>query len=174
MARLPQIVGWALVSASVGLLLKAIESYSEKFGQIVAALLGGAWSIATFFVVPVLVVEQVGPIDAVRRSLSVLRRTWGESAVGNLSIGVITSLFSLLGVIPIAAGFMAFAANQVALGILGVAIGVVYLLVLALIQTAMQAILRGALYLYAAEGKVPEQFDDQLFQQAFRDKKARA
>src|SRR5262249_42379772 len=59
-ARLPQIAAWALVSATVGVILKAIESRSEKIGQIAAGLLGAAWTIATYFVVPVLVIERVG------------------------------------------------------------------------------------------------------------------
>lgn len=60
MARLPQIAGWALVSATVGMILKAIESRSERVGEIVASLLGMAWSITTFFVVPILVVGNWG------------------------------------------------------------------------------------------------------------------
>src|SRR5262249_35476691 len=73
--RLPQILAWALVSATVGIVLRTLESRSEKLGQIAAALVGAAWSIATYFVVPVLVVERVGPVEAVQRSFAVLRKT---------------------------------------------------------------------------------------------------
>src|SRR5262249_26298023 len=75
-SRLPQILEWALVSATVGFLLKLIESVHEKVGEIVSAILGTGWSIITYFVVPVLVVEKVGPFEAIMRSLSLLRKTW--------------------------------------------------------------------------------------------------
>src|SRR5947209_5448722 len=72
-SRLPQILAWALVSATVGLILKLIESANERVGQFVSAILGTAWTVITYFVVPVLVVEQVGPFAAIGRSLSILR-----------------------------------------------------------------------------------------------------
>ena len=68
MSRLPQIFAWALVSATVGMLLKVIENAHEKVGYYISMLLGAAWSIMTFFVVPVLVVEKTGPFEAVGRS----------------------------------------------------------------------------------------------------------
>src|SRR5262245_58261002 len=83
-ARLPQILAWAAVSATVGVLLKVIENANDRVGEIVSAILGTAWSVITFFVVPVLVVEKVGPIEAIRRSVSILRKTWGEALVGNM------------------------------------------------------------------------------------------
>ncbi|MGE3240636.1 MAG: DUF6159 family protein [Pirellulales bacterium] len=89
MSRLPQIAAWALVSGTVGFLLKAIESKNERLGSFVASLLGAAWAIATYFVVPVLVVEKVGPWEALKRSTSLIRRTWGEALVGNMGIGLI-------------------------------------------------------------------------------------
>jgi uncharacterized membrane protein YeaQ/YmgE (transglycosylase-associated protein family) len=77
--RFPQILAWAIVSATVGIILKAIESKSQKIGALVASLIGAGWAIATYFVVPILVVEKVGPIDALKRSASLMRRTWGET-----------------------------------------------------------------------------------------------
>src|SRR5260370_20607117 len=71
-SRLPQILAWALVSATVGVLLKVIENAHEKVGQFVSALLGTAWTVMTYFVVPVLVVEKVGPFEAIGRSMPVL------------------------------------------------------------------------------------------------------
>ena len=88
-ARLPQIFAWALVSATVGLLLKLVEQAHEKVGQFVASLLGTAWSIMTYFVVPVLVVEKTGPMEAVSRSVALLKKTWGEALVGRMGIGLV-------------------------------------------------------------------------------------
>src|SRR5262249_42533910 len=117
--RFPQILAWALASATVGVILRAIESRSEKVAQFAAALVGAAWSIATFFVVPVLVVERVGPVDAVKRSLSVLTRTWGEALTANFGVGFIKFVgFAVLGIIPLVAGAMIAASGFVVPGII--------------------------------------------------------
>ena len=166
-ARLPQIAGWAAVSATVGLILKIIESRSEKVGQIVAGLLGGAWSIATYFVVPVLVVERVGPIDAVKRSFAILRKSWGESLVANFSIGLFVFLASLVSVVPAAIGIAI--GNPVSM-IAGIAVTVVLLITISLIAAALNTIIIAALYLYAAEGRAPKQFDEALLRSAYATK----
>ena len=72
----PQILGWALVSTTIGVVLKAIERRSGFIGNMVARMLGLAWSVATFLVVPVLVAERKGPLEAVQASVQLLRRTW--------------------------------------------------------------------------------------------------
>jgi hypothetical protein len=166
-ARLPQILGWALVSATVGLLLRFIESRSERVGQIVAGLMGMAWSATTYFVVPVIVVEKSDPIAATKRSLSILRRTWGEALSANFGIGVIVFLASLVGVIPLMLGGAAWAAGLWPLAIVGFVVGVVWILLVSLVSSALNAIIVGALYLYAAEGSVPRLFNSRLLADAF-------
>lgn len=166
-SRLPVILAWSLVSATVGLILKVVESRSERAGQFAAALLGAGWTIATYFVVPVLVVEQVGPIQAVKRSLSVLSRTWGEAVTAGFSKGFFVFLASLVAIVPIVAGGFALSAGQIALGAALIACGVLALLLVSLISTALDSILLAALYLYAAEGRVPHYFNDSLLEHAF-------
>jgi hypothetical protein len=166
-ARLPQIVAWALVSATVGLILRVIESRSERFGQIVAGLLGMAWSAVTYFVVPVIVIEKTGPVEATKRSFSILRRTWGEALTANFGIGFIVFLASLVGLVPIILGFVALSAGLLPLAILGIVGGVLLLILVGLISSALNSIVIGALYLYAAEGSVPKHFEDQLLRDAF-------
>ena len=167
---LPQIAGWAAVAATVGVLLRIIESRSEKIGQIVAGLMGMAWSAVTYFVVPVIVVERMGPIAATKKSFSILKKTWGESLTANFGIGFVVFAVSLLGIIPIMLGVAALAADVVPLGIAGIGIGIVILLAVSLISSALHTIIIGALYLYAAEGKVPEHFDEDVFRHAFAHK----
>ena len=94
-SRLPVIAGWALVSATVGLVLRIIEDRSEKVGQIVAGLLGMAWTIVSFLVVPILVVENKGPIAALKDSTALLKKTWGEQLVSNFSFGMIFFLLAI-------------------------------------------------------------------------------
>ena len=169
MARLPQIAGWALVSATVGLILKAIESRSERVGQIVANLIGMAWAITTFFVVPVLVVEKAGPIEAVKRSVSIMRDAWGESLGAKFGIGFFSFLASLLGVAAIMGGIFLMSSSQVLGGTL-IAIGVIWILLVALVTSALTTIMRAALYVYAVDGKAPEMFDESMIRGAFAPK----
>ena len=167
-ARLPQILGWAFVSATVGIILRAIESRSEKVGDFVAGLLGAAWSVTTYFVVPVIVIEKASPLKAFKRSLNILTRTWGESIVAGFSLGWITLLFSLLALLPLVLGGFLFQQGQIALGGVCIGVGVLGLLLVNLINSALEAILLGALYLYAADGEIPDQFDKSTFRTAFR------
>ena len=81
-SRLPAIAGWALVSATVGLLLQLVEDRSGKIGRFVAGLLGMAWTLVSFLVVPILVIENKGLIAALQSSTSLLKKTRGEQLSG--------------------------------------------------------------------------------------------
>jgi len=90
-SRLPVIIAWAIVSATVGIILNILSSQAEKMGavgqivmKIFVSLLGAAWGILTIFVVPSLVYENVGPFEAIKKSASVLKKTWGESLTRHL------------------------------------------------------------------------------------------
>jgi hypothetical protein len=167
MNRLPQLFAWALVSATVGVVLRVIESRSERAGQFAAALLGAAWSLATYFVVPVLVVEKAGPIEATKRSLQVIRRSWGESISANFSMGIIFFLLSLVGLVPLFFGIMLLANSQVVLGAVLLFCGILSLIAISLVSSALNSILIAGLYLYASEGSVPSAFDNNLLRNAF-------
>lgn len=167
MARLPQIIAWAFVSATVGLILKIIESRSEKVGRFLTSLLGMAWSVTTFFVIPVLVVEKAGPIEAIKRSVSIMKNTWGESLAANFGIGTITFLGMLVGLVPIGFGVAALSGQMVVLGIILIVLGAIMVLAVSLISSAMGSIMLAALYIYAEEGTVPGGFDENLIQAAF-------
>jgi hypothetical protein len=169
-SRLPQIAAWSLVSATVGLVLKIIENANEKVGQIVSALLGTAWTVLTYFVVPVLVVEKVGPFEAIRRSMQILRKTWGEALVGRMGVGFILFLLFLPGLALIGGGLL-LAATHGLLGLAVAAIGGVYLLAWMAVGSALNVIFLSALYQYAAFGEVPGGFDGPALAHAFGAKK---
>jgi hypothetical protein len=167
--RLPQVLAWALVSATVGLLLQFLEGLHEKLGWFLRALFGTAWGVMTYFVVPAMVVEGVGPFGAVLRSLSILRRTWGEALVGRLGLGFYLLLLALPGVLLLAGGI--YLGTQVpAAGIAAAAVALVYFLGLSAAGSAVNGIFVGALYQYAAQGQVPEGFDAETMKHAFRAK----
>lgn len=94
-SRLPVIAGWALVSATVGLILRIIEDRSNKFVQIIASLLGMAWTVMTYLVVPILVIENKNPIAALQESAGLLKKTWGEQLISNVSFSTIFFLLAL-------------------------------------------------------------------------------
>jgi len=171
-ARLPQIAAWSLVSASVGVILYMIENAWEKAGEIISAVLGTAWTVMTYFVVPVLVVEKTGPFAAVSRSVELLRKTWGEALVGGIGLGLFKFLVLLIPFLVIIGGVALLAAVQpfwIGLSVLGG--GLLLLLLAAAMCAAVDTIFLTALYQYAAFEKVPGGFSREDMAVAFQRKK---
>jgi hypothetical protein len=160
-ARLPQILAWALLASTVGILLRAIQERFEFIGRIVIGLAGAAWTIATYFIVPVLVVEKIGPFDAVARSAQLMKQTWGESLASHVGIGAATGLISFFGVLLIGVASVALAVMTSNMGVLvaGVVVVIAFLVLAALVSSALSTIVLSALYLYAAQKKAPQAFD---------------
>lgn len=168
--RLRHIVAWALLGASVGVLLSMIEERVALVGKIVVTLLGATWTIATYFVVPVLVFEDLGPVEAAKRSVAILRKSWGESLVSNAGIGLATFLATLVLLILTAVvfGFVAAQASSLAVALVGVAVFVAIFLLSILAGSALKSIALCALYMYATEGKVPVAFAGAGLEYAFK------
>ncbi len=158
-ARLKYIMGWALLSATVGLVLQMISSRSGIIGKMVIGLIGLAWSVATYFVVPVIAFEQIGPIKAIKRSVSVLKNSWGEALISNLGIGIIFFLLALVGLIPLIIGFVI--GGSIAI-ITGIVIAVGYWLCIAVLASAVSGVLLTALYRYATTGKISDYYSEQV------------
>ncbi len=158
-----EIAGWALVSASVGMLLRAIEERSRLVGRIVAGLLGMAWGITSYLVVPILVNEKKGPMEAFQESARLLKKTWGEELIGGFSVGLLFFILSLPAVLLIAAG----AASGKGFLVIGfIALAVFYLIALSAVQAALQGIFQAALYQYAKKGEPPRGFDQETLNEA--------
>ena len=99
------ILGYALIAATVGMILRWLSERSKGLGRFVISLIGMAWNVGTYLVVPVLAVEGVGPIEAIKRSVSYLKKTWGEQIIGNVGIGAVVGLATLI-VILVGAGLV--------------------------------------------------------------------
>ena len=167
-ARLPQIFCWALVAGTVGMLLRILQSNTEnRLRRFLIGLLGLAWSSATYFVVPVIVVEKLGPLAAGKRSLEILRSTWGESLGARFGTGCIVALMMLVSFVPVIVGFVCWGIGLPVVGIPLVLAGLGMVMTVVLISSALESIILAALYLYAAEGRIPEQFQGDAFQTAF-------
>ena len=172
-ARVGKILAYAVIAATVGLLLRAIEERVGWLGRIVVKLVGVAWALATFMVVPVLVTRDVGPVDAVKESANLLRETWGENLIGNAGLSVVFAvayfaLFIVCGgaIFFAAAAHMAFLAGTLLLA------GIVTFLFLSTLQATMQGVYSAALYRYATEHETPlPGFGPELLSHAFGPKK---
>lgn len=168
-SKIGSILGYAAVAATVGLLLRVLSERAGWLGRIVTSLLGVAWTFATFLVVPVLVSRDVGPVDAVKESAALLKRTWGENLAGKLGIGLAFGLLNF----AVVASAVVLAILAAVNGMVGVAIAlavlaVVALILLSVLQAALSGIYSAALYRYAVDGQAPAGFEGALLQSAFR------
>ncbi len=169
--RIGAVFGYAMIAATVGLLLRFISERGGAIGRIITSFLGVAWSVTTFLVVPVLVVEEVGPIEAVKRSGQLLKQTWGEQIVGNFGIGAIFGL-AIVGVLLVGVPVAILAAMTNSMLLLGLVIVLVVMTIVALvlIQSTLSSIYTAAVYTYATEGNTGGYFREDLVQGAFRQK----
>jgi uncharacterized membrane protein len=165
-----KIAVWALISATVGLVLKAIRERGGIFGLIVASIVDVAWNLLTFFVIPVLIFQGFGVIDSIKESAKIFKRTWGENMIARFSLGIIFLLLALIGVVPVVLA----ALTKNAAVIIGVsALVLMYWTVLAVLSASLTGILATALYDYAITGQVPAAFPAQTLTAAFQPKPAR-
>ena len=170
MQHIGRIAAWALVSATVGVILRMIAERSKIIGRIIAGLVGAAWSIATYFIVPVMIFEKRSLADSVKQSTNIIKKTWGESLVAAGGIGAFIMLLGVAGlIVPIVALFFSSMAALVALGAL-----VIYWIGLSIVSAALTGIFRTALYLYATEGRTPAGFTPDFVQNAFAQKPAKS
>jgi hypothetical protein len=163
--RLGPIVMWAVVAATVGMALRAIQDRVGFVGKIVAGLAGAAWSLATFFVVPVLVLEDKSIQDSFGQSVSVFKKTWGETMTGGVSLGV--AAFTAWATLIAITGVLAYV-----IGVAAVAVFLVGAILLGIFFSALQGVYVASLYRYATEGVVPPGFDRTLLGHAFVPKRS--
>ncbi|HLK48290.1 MAG TPA: DUF6159 family protein [Bryobacteraceae bacterium] len=145
--RLPRIAAWTLMSATFGLVLRAIENH-ERAGRFVTAIFGAGWTMITYLMVPVLIIEDRPVIESFRRSIELLRKSWGEQIAGGFGFGLLGSLL----VIP---GFLLGLVLLPVSVILGITVIVTCVLMLAAIFGAIRGIFTVALYRYATDGRAP-------------------
>jgi hypothetical protein len=159
-AKLLDIMLWALVASTVGLIIRIIEDRSESVGKIFSSLVGAAWAIVTYLMVPVIVFEQENVFGAIKRSSQLLRKTWGEQLSGNIGFGLPFLALSIPGIL------LVFAARTQPL-LLGVAL--LYFLMLGAFMSAVKGIFAVALYRYATQGEAPAGFSKVNLNGAFVD-----
>lgn len=176
------IIGYAAIAATVGMILQMIQNAARESDNMVVAIIGSifsgllefAWNLITFLVVPVLVVENIGPIEAIKRSGSLLKQTWGENLAASFSMGVIQFLVMLAVGLVIGLPLIMIASS--AGGIVAVlCIGVLVALMgfIALFFATLNGIFQAALYKWATANSMEEKhkvgqfFDEAMIQGAF-------
>ena len=173
--RMPQILAWAAVMVVVGGLINALQAVlRDAAGGIVGAIFGGianaAWGVATFFVVPVLAEEGLGPIDAIKRSAGIIKARWGEGVIGSASIGLAVLLVGYLPATLVIVAGVALSNSVPALGILLAIIGVIGIVAATLVQAAVGSVFRVVLYRFATTGEALPGFQQDQLAHAFRAK----
>ena len=159
--RLGVIVPWALFSWTIGAVLRAIEENAGAVGRFVAGLLGMAFRVVTFLAVPVLVVEKLGPVNTLKRSGELFKRTWGENLIAQVGLGLI----GFLAMIPVilVAVVLGAAVNP----ILGIIVAVPLVAVIAVVMTSLTAVFQTALYHYVTTNEIPDGYQGAGLDTAF-------
>jgi hypothetical protein len=176
-SRLKAIIVWSLFTGVVGLAIRALEERVGIVGRWIVGFLGIAWSVASIFVVPAIIMEPESnnPLHFLKNSASLLRKTWGESLLGYVGFQFGQTIIFL--------GSLAFLGVGIVLSILLqtyllmtpiVIIWLVVLITLRYFLTVASEVFRGALYLYAAKGKAPSPFDEDQMSMAWKMKKSNA
>ena len=171
LSRVGTIFGYALIASTVGMILRALAQKRENFlGRLVISLIGMAWNLATFLVVPVLVVEDVGPFEAIRRSSQLLKKTWGEQIAGNFGIGGVFGLISIgyALVLGVPLGYLGVALEAPVLFLVLIALLIVGFVILGLLSSTLSGIFAASVYRYAAEGATDAYIRPELVQNAFQ------
>jgi Family of unknown function (DUF6159) len=168
--RTGRLLEWAVLATVVAVVLDALRDRLGIFGSILASLGNMAFNVLSFLALPVIVFENLGAIDGFKRSAQLLRGTWGEQLTFTFGIGVIGFLVSLPG-IGILVG--AVATGIAAVQVIGVALGIVWVVAVLAVTSALSAVFKTALYRYAVQAPVDDAFDTADLSGAFRRRNAR-
>ncbi|HUV11104.1 MAG TPA: DUF6159 family protein [Acidimicrobiia bacterium] len=169
-SKLHRILPWAILSATVSIIISAIEERAGFVGQIISSILGAAWAVVTFLTIPVIMLEDLGPWNALKRSGTLLKQTWGENLAAQFGFGIL-GFVAVLPAIALIAGGIATGSLVVAI-VLGT-IGVVWLIAVSVVISAMSGIYRTALYRFTVDGAAPSAFADADLGHAFGHRKGR-
>lgn len=159
-----QIFVWAVITATVGMVLRSIQERAGLLGRIAIGLVGVAWNLITFFVVPVLLYENLGVVDAIKRSGSIFRRRWGEQVTGQATIGL--AMF-VIAIPVVLVGFLVASAVPA----LGIPLMVIAVGALMAAGAACSGVFNAALYRYAISGEISGGFSEADLAGTFRPKK---
>lgn len=173
--KIPQIIKWALLSATVGVLLAVIKGFARKakgVGSIALSFFGWilsvSWSIATIFVIPIMVYKNLGPISAVRESISTLKKTWGEKIIGTIGIGLISFIVILIEILIALIITIPLFFLSVTIGVISAVIFLLIIISTFILFGIAGQIYDTALYVYAETGIVVSDYNEEDLKGAFK------
>ena len=155
-SHLGGLLPWALLTATVGLVLSALRDRAGRLGQLAVSMIGMAWEAASFLVIPAIVVDDHRAVSGLKASASLLKRTWGENLASQIGFG----LLGLAAMIPAVL-------LVVIAGPIGLIVAVPWVALVVVVLTALGAVFQTALYLYATTGSIPDGFEDAGLTAAF-------
>jgi hypothetical protein len=148
------LLGWTAIAATIGLILNSIENQSDKIGKIVIAMLGLSWTVISFLVLPILIIEGKGPIESLKESAAMLKKVWAEQLIGHFSFGLIFGLL-ILPVVLVAIPIILLDGLFIYLALF---IVLIFSILLGIVQWVLQSIFMGTVYLYVRDHQVPDCF----------------
>jgi hypothetical protein len=174
-----QIIGWSLLSATVGLILNILQSNARKqkgigglISSIVISMIGLAWAIVSVFVVPAIVIKGYGPIEALKKSAVTIKKTWGESLIKYYGLGLVKGgllgIGALLFFVP--AILIGFGTGSFGSALILVGIFIFYSMIVMVLFKSADTIFNTALFLYADKGEVPKFYSKDVLSHAFKKK----
>jgi hypothetical protein len=161
--RTPSILGWSAINSTVGLVLQAIRDKAGFLGDIAAGLIGAAWNVVTWLVLPIIIIEGIGPIAAIKKSANLLKTTWGENLFAQAGIGLIGFLLMLPGI-------LIFGGLSFVLPVVGIPLLFIWVVVISCLMSALGAIYRTALYRFAVGLPNGDAFTQEELSGAFKPK----
>jgi hypothetical protein len=171
--RWKAVLMWTIFAGIIGLIIKQIEERLGIVGRIIGRFIGMAWSVASVFVIPIIVQdEHANPITMLKNSAGILKRTWGESLIGYLGIRLASGLIMIASMVLLIGTLVGSIVlnNYWPIAIVG-AFWIVAMFVLSYLTSVAGQIFKGALYLYAANGIVPEPYSQEMLDSAWKFKK---
>ncbi len=163
------IIEYAVIAATVGIFLQWL-SERGAIGKWVASILGMGWSIATFLVVPVLVTENMGPIKALKRSTTLMKKTWGEQIIGSIGINFVFASINCIIMVLAGAAFIFLMKISLHLAIFIAVVAVLTMSAISLLSFTLTGIYAAAVYEYATTAKTGPFFNKDQIMGSFKKK----
>jgi len=166
-SRLPSLLGWALITMTVGLVLRFLRERLGWLGQMLTFLAEAAWGVATYLVVPAIIIDDYRSFAGVKQSMSLVKRTWGENLISQAGFGLLGFVLAL----PIVLVAILIAALVPGVGtVVGIVVGVAGVLAISVVIGALGQYFKTALYEYATDGVAHGGYDIDQMRASFRTK----
>ncbi len=179
LSKIKLILVWSLFAGAIGLIIRKLEEKLGFVGKLIMGLIGIAWSVASIFVIPVIIREEKSsnPIKLLKTSALMLKRTWGETVIGYAGISVFSLLIFAISLLLLFFACIFFIGmnipNAGAIIVIMIFIFTICMFILAYLSTIANHVYRGALYVFATEGVIPGPYDEDMMNKAWKVKKAK-